>query len=58
MEKFRVYGGQSRLSGTVTISGAKNAALNRWVRILKAFALPSKCVISSQNSDETIDFIF
>ena len=27
MEKFRVYGGQSRLSGTVTISGAKNAAL-------------------------------
>lgn len=23
MEKFRVYGGQSRLSGTVTISGAK-----------------------------------
>ena len=25
--KFRVYGGQSRLSGTVTISGAKNAAL-------------------------------
>ncbi|CUO95137.1 Uncharacterised protein [Segatella copri] len=32
--------------------------MNRWVRILKAFALPSKCVISSQNSDETIDFIF
>ena len=27
MEKFRVYGGQSRLSGTVAISGAKNAAL-------------------------------
>ena len=27
MEKFRVYGGKSRLSGTVTISGAKNAAL-------------------------------
>lgn len=27
MEKFRVYGGQSCLSGTVTISGAKNAAL-------------------------------
>ena len=27
MEKFRVYGGQSRLSGTVSISGAKNAAL-------------------------------
>ena len=26
MEKFRVYG-QSRLSGTVNISGAKNAAL-------------------------------
>ena len=25
MEKFRVYGGQSRLSGTVTISGAKIA---------------------------------